>query len=70
MKDKHKITNYKKLKQRVYDFQNVTGRAATEEEKEVLKKYTPKQLISFLDAEVPLWMVLVDKDVVKNGKED
>lgn len=70
MKTKHEMTNYKKLKQRVYDFQDMTGRQADDMEKEVLKKYTPKQLISFLEAGVPLWMVLADKEALQDGKKD
>jgi hypothetical protein len=70
MKTKHEMTNYKKLKQRVYDFQDMTGRQADETEKEVLKRYTPKQLISFIEAGVPLWMVLVDKEALKDGKKN
>lgn len=69
MKTRHEMTNYKKLKQRVYDFQDMTGRAADSTEKEVLKKYTPKQLISFIEAGVPLWMVLADKGA-GDGKKD
>ena len=70
MKTKHEMTNYKKLKQRVYDFQDMTGRQADETEKEVLKKYTPKQLISFTEAGVPLWMVLADKETLRDGKKN
>lgn len=70
MKTKHEMTNYKKLKQRVYDFQDMTGRQADDMEKEVLKKYTPKQLIGFIEAGVPLWMVLVEKEAPQDGKKN